>query len=175
MPGRKAKSNLLSSILVVGLVLLAAGLVVGATLFVLTSAKDSDNSTRCVTTNNSIGCTTIVHGTTVGGSCQILPLGKGLYIHLLSDQGQPLADASLGVYFASPFCPNVQVSETVQGLSTNATGWTNYDLDGAGRYNVTVYPFSPNSQSFTVLEKAGQTTYVTIMLPSGNMTSTYRS
>jgi hypothetical protein len=114
-----------------------------------------------------------VSGTVIyGGSCEILPLGKGLYIHVETGNGQPIDGAFVPIYFASPICPNVSVSVTEQILTTNATGWTNYTLDGAGRYNFDIQ-YSSKQYSFSVLEMTNQTTYATVELPSGNLTTMY--
>ncbi len=142
---------------------------IGTTSTSQSSSASSTNltTTRCETTNNSIGCVT-VSGTQTMGSCNILPLGKGLYIHVITDNGQPLNHTLITIYYASPICPGITILVTAQLLWTNATGWANYDLNGAGTYRFTVqYP--SQQYSFSVLENVNQTTYATVKLPSGNL------
>ena len=137
-----------------------------------TTTTTQSNSTRCVTTNNSVGCVTMSGTTTIDSSCFITPLGKGLYIHTVTDNGQPLNNTLVAIYFASPICPGVTISITGQLLRTNASGWTSYTLNGAGRYSFTIQ-YSSKQYNFSVLEKANQTTYATVKLPSGNLSAAY--
>jgi len=132
--------------------------------------QTSTNTARCVTTNDSVGCT-IFSGTLTESNCTILPLGKGLYIHVVTDSGQPLNNTQVEIYYASPICPGIQVSITGQILRTNASGWTNHSLNGAGTYKFTI---QHSSQQYDfVLEKTNQTTYSTVRLPSGILTTVY--
>lgn len=130
------------------------------------------NTGRCVTTNNSIGCATTNDGGTVGSSCRILQLGRGLYIRTVTDSGKPLSDTPIGIYYASPICPGITMDVTAQLLWTNASGWANYNLNGAGAYKFTVQ-YASQQYGFGAVEKANQTTYVTVWLPSGNSTTAY--
>lgn len=148
----------------------------GTYMQVQTSAPSSQvQSTavsHCMTTNNSIGCVTVSGTVTIGSSCSILPLGKGLFIHVVTDNGEPLNNTQIQIYFASPICPGIQISTTEQILRTNSSGWANYDLNGAGTYKITVQ-YTPQQYNFSVLEKVNQTTYATARLPSGNLSVMY--
>jgi len=186
-----AQTSRAISLGVSALIAIALTLIVGFGAFISTIVNTT--STNIVSNNSSIQ--TFTHqltqtyspSTSTSSSsfaCTISAEPTGFYLHVVSDNsGLPVQGANLTATLVS-VCDNVNstLTDSHEYFTTNSSGWTSVVLSfvPSGNYflifNVVYYNSSFTfAKTFDVYWLPEQGAFVTLSIPSGNVTIVYRT
>jgi hypothetical protein len=141
-------------------------IVVSASVYIVLALTWANTTTGATT-----HCTTMYNSIECGSRCDMIRKGGPLLFHTVDASGLPLPNISINVYYSTPFCTGLQFSPTVGILRTNTTGWASYDLRVVGSYMFVIN----GMMGYAAAEVSENvTTYVTIQIPSYNITMEFK-
>ena len=117
---------------------------------------------------------TISYSQGTGSSSSCSPTGgKGFYVRLVAEKtGEPIQNVTVG---GSPglTCNGIETTTAIIWQApTNSSGVASLNSAGSSWYVLTIQ-YSGNAYHFRVEMHQNQTTYVTVRLPSGNITTSF--
>jgi hypothetical protein len=177
----------------VAVIMLVIGLTGGSVLFPLTRTEtttqkimDTDIVTQTTTiastitvssisTLTQIETTSVISPTLISTSssiaCTVSAAGTGLYVTLESDSGQPLSGVQVSGTAVIDFSNGESCQEYSSSLATNTTGSVVFGADTGSYYLLSIL-YQGENYTATAPVYIMQSTYLTLRVPSGNISVT---